>query len=255
MPRSAVLDPEGDPRGGEPYAMSHPSFLLEWADGRILLIDAGMPRADALAFGKPLEWAVDARPIEALGSTAEQLGEARARVRGVLFTHLHTDHVAGVRELCAGRDDRIVVPMTRAQAENSNYTTRPGRRIVDETACLEVSALSEDTVQPVPGFPGVAVVAAGGHTPGSQIVLAEVGGGDAPRRYAFTGDIVNHTEGIRLDLRKPPLYSLLVVPEDETRLGELRRMLAALERDHGYGLLVAHDQRALESSGVPLLRP
>lgn len=251
MPREAVLAPDGDPNAGGPYVMSHPSFVLEWADGRILLVDAGMPRDDALAFGRPVEWASGAGPIAPLGSVAEQLGDAAARVRGVVFTHLHTDHVAGVRELCRERADRITVPMTQAQAENSNYTTRPGRAIVDESTCLEVSALGPTSVQPIPGFPGVAVIAAGGHTPGSQIVLAEVGAGGSTRRYAFVGDIVNHIDGVRLDRGKPLLYRTLIVPEDEVRLGELRRMLAALERDHGYTLLVAHDQRSLESSGVP----
>jgi glyoxylase-like metal-dependent hydrolase (beta-lactamase superfamily II) len=251
MPRAAVLDPDGDPRGADPYVMSHPSFVLEWADGRILLVDAGMPRDDAAAFGAPLEWAAGASPLTPLGSVAEQLGDAASRVSGVVFTHLHTDHVAGARELCAGRPGPIAVPMTRAQAENSNYTTRPGRAIVDETACLAVRALGPDAVQPVPGFPGVALIAAGGHTPGSQIVLAEVGTGDALRRYAFVGDIVNHIDGIRLDRPKPLLYRTLVVPEDEARLGELRRLLAVLEREHAYVLLVPHDQHAIAASGVP----
>src|SRR5215470_8692592 len=38
MPRSAVLDPHRDPNPHAPYVMSHPSFVLEWADGRILLV-------------------------------------------------------------------------------------------------------------------------------------------------------------------------------------------------------------------------
>jgi glyoxylase-like metal-dependent hydrolase (beta-lactamase superfamily II) len=251
MPRSEVLDPDGDPRAAERYVMSHPSFVLEWVDGRILLVDAGMPRDEAIRFGAPLEWAAHAEPIAPIGSVREQLGDAAERVRGVVFTHLHTDHVAGVRELCSLRTDRIAVPTTAAQAERSNYTTRPGSRIIAETECLELKRLGPDTVQPIPGFPGVAVIAAGGHTPGSQIVLAEVGAEGATRRYAFVGDIVNNIDGIRLDRGKPFFYRTFLVPEDETRLGELRRMLATLERTHGYVLLVAHDQLAIESSGVP----
>jgi glyoxylase-like metal-dependent hydrolase (beta-lactamase superfamily II) len=251
MPRSAVLDASRDPNGSEPYTMSFPSFVLEWADGRILLVDAGMPRADAISFGPPAEWVAGADPIAVLGSVGEQLGEASARIGGIVFTHLHTDHVAGVKELCGGRAKPIAVPMTKQQAENSNYSTRPGRKIIDENGCLEVKPLEPAEIQPLPGFPGVALVAAGGHTPGTQLVVAEVGNGDAVRRYAFTGDIVNHIDGIRLDLGKPALYRWLVIPEDDERLGELRRLLAALERDHGFTLLVAHDQRSIEAAGVP----
>jgi glyoxylase-like metal-dependent hydrolase (beta-lactamase superfamily II) len=97
----------------------------------------------------------------------------------------------------------------------------------------------------VPGFPGVHVVAAGGHTPGSQIVVARVG----DQGYVVTGDTVNHLEGVRQDLPKPFLYRLLVVPEWEARQRELRSFLRALE-DQGLRLLVPHDQASLEASGV-----
>lgn len=255
MPRSAVLDSSQDPNGSEPYTMSFPAFVLEWADGRILLVDAGMPRADAITFGPPAEWAAGADPIEPHQSLADGLGAASDRVGAVVFTHLHTDHVAGVKELCGARSKPIAVPMTKQQAENSNYSTRPGRQIIDENTCLEPKALEPAKIQPIPGFPGVALVAAGGHTPGTQLVVAEVGTGDAARRYAFTGDIVNHIDGVRNDLSKPALYRWLVIPEDDERLGELRRLLGTLERDQGFTLLVSHDQRSIEAVGVPPFQP
>jgi hypothetical protein len=43
-PRRAVLDPTNDPTPDATYVMTHPSFVLEWADGRLLLVDAGMTR-------------------------------------------------------------------------------------------------------------------------------------------------------------------------------------------------------------------
>lgn len=74
MPRSAVLDPGRDPTPDAAYVMSHPSFVLEWADGRILLVDAGMTRDEAIAFGKPAEWVAGAEPIAPEESVAERLG-------------------------------------------------------------------------------------------------------------------------------------------------------------------------------------
>ena len=38
MPRSGVLDPGTDPTPDAPYVMTHPAFVLEWADGRLLLV-------------------------------------------------------------------------------------------------------------------------------------------------------------------------------------------------------------------------
>jgi len=42
-PRSMVLEDPLDPGPAAAYIMSHPAFVLEWADGRICLIDSGMP--------------------------------------------------------------------------------------------------------------------------------------------------------------------------------------------------------------------
>jgi glyoxylase-like metal-dependent hydrolase (beta-lactamase superfamily II) len=260
MPRAAVLDPRRDPSPGDPYVMSHPSFVLEWPDGRILLVDAGMDREGALRFGAPIELVSGGSPIEPHASAADQLGPAATRVEGVVFTHLHQDHVGGITALCRGRTTPLRVFMTDAQEHRPNYTTRPGRSLLasvkrgaqgaEDPACVEIVAIGSGGLVPVPGFPGTFVIAAGGHTPGSQIVVASVDGAGGPTTYAFTGDIVNHVAGVDHDVPKPFLYRLVVVPEAEGRQGELRRFLRDLRDEGGVRLLVSHDQRQLEASGV-----
>ncbi len=251
MPRSAVLDSSKDPQPSEPYVMSHPSFVIEWADGRILLVDVGMTRQGAIDFGKPIEWLGGGAPIKPLTSVAERLGDARRRVQGVVFTHLHTDHVGGISELCQERDHPIRVFMTEAQAERPNFTTRPGLNLLRASACVQQERLGASKLMPIPGFDGVFVIAAGGHTPGSQIVVAVIPESASARGYVFTGDIANNTDGITHNIPKPSLYSLLMVPEDAQRLDELRRYLKDLRDGNNFTLLVSHDQAALERSGVP----
>jgi len=251
MPRSAVLDAGRDPHHDQPYMMSHPSFVLEWQDGRILLVDVGMTQEGARAFGKPLEWLGGADPMVPHGSTSETLGTAAPRVAGIVFTHLHTDHVGGILELCQ-RLGSLRVPLTDAQAERTNYTTQPGRTLLAEASCVHLEPVRGGPLFPLPGFPGVFLIDAGGHTPGSQIVLAFVRGPDRTlRRYAFTGDIVNALDGITYDIPKPLLYRTLMVPESESRQAELRGFLKRLHDEVGFELLVSHDQRAIEASGVP----
>lgn len=251
MPRSAVLDPARDPSPDAPYAMSHASFALEWSDGRIFLIDAGMDRESALAFGANLERLGGAGPIEPLGSAADQLGVAASRVAAIAFTHLHTDHTAGVAALCARVGRRIRLVQGELAAERTNYTTRGGARQLAAAPCLDAERL--DAGAPVRGFPGLAVIAAAGHTPCSQIFVAHVRDGAALRTYVFTGDVVNQIDGARRDVPKPALYSLLLVPESTARLARLRSLLQELE-SRGATLLVSHDRLALEASGVPLGR-
>lgn len=251
MPRAAVLDPGSDLAPQEPYVMSHPSFVLRWADRRILLIDTGMTPDDAIAFGKPLEWVAGAQPMQAHGAIADILGKDAAQVAGVMLTHLHTDHVGGLAALCSKRGQPTSLFMTHAQATYTNYTTRPGRKLVEAAGCADVQELPEGGLQPVPGFSGVSVFAAGGHTPDTQVILAWVKGADGARLYALLGDVVNHIDGINHNIPKPFLYRWLMVPEDNTRLGELRVALRRLREEARATLLPAHDQFAIEASGVP----
>jgi len=254
MPRGSVLDAGGDPRPQEGYVMSHPAFVLEWADGRLLLIDAGMTRAQALEFGRPVEWLAGGQPTQVHGSAAEHLGASAARVGGIVFTHLHNDHVGGIAALCAAGGQPLPAFMTRAQAERGNYTTRPGLAALAAADCARPTALDGGALKPVPGFPGVHVIDAGGHTPGSQIILAFVQGPDGVRRYAFTGDIVNALDGVLADVPKPLLYRTVIIPEDGLRQAELRAFLKRLHDEAQFTLVVAHDQRAIEASGVPAYR-
>jgi glyoxylase-like metal-dependent hydrolase (beta-lactamase superfamily II) len=252
MSRGGVLDAGRDPSPDAAYVMSHPSFVLEWADGRILLIDAGMTRDGAREFGRLIEWLGGGGPIEPHAPVAEQLGAARSRVEGAVFTHLHLDHVGGMAELCARDGGPVRVFLGEAQAERPNYTTRAGRRLLDEVGCARIEMLPGTGALALDGFPGVAVIPVGGHTPGSQIVVAHVADASGSRRYVFTGDAVNALDGIRAGVPKPFLYRLLIVPEDEERQRELRLFLADLA-DSGWAPLVSHDELALAQSGVPAL--
>jgi glyoxylase-like metal-dependent hydrolase (beta-lactamase superfamily II) len=251
MPRAAVLDPARDPDPDAPYVMSHPAFVLEWADGRLLLVDVGMDPASARAFGRPLRWLAGAGPIEPLGSAASRLGPAAGRVRGIAFTHLHTDHVAGVAALCEAVSEPVPLFQTRLQAELGNFTTWPGRRQLEAASCLVPRVLDDVPPHEIPGFPGVVAVAAAGHTPGSTLFVVHRRTPEGVARYVLTGDVVNHVDGLRADVPKPPLYSLLVVPESTRRLGDLRRTLRTLWQEHGVQPLVSHDRLQLERSGVP----
>jgi hypothetical protein len=78
----------------------YPAYLVEWSDGRSFLIDAGMDREEATAFGEPIELLLGAEPIEPHGSVAEQLGDAGELIAGAGFTHLHSDHTGGFADLC-----------------------------------------------------------------------------------------------------------------------------------------------------------
>lgn len=254
IPRAGVIDPARDPKANAPYMMTHPAFVLEWADGRMLLIDTGMSRQGAVEFGAPLEQLMGASPIEPLTTVAAALGDAASHVRGLVFTHLHIDHVDGLKELCTKAKQGLQVFMTPAQQDSWTLMTAPGKAVVDQAPCISRVRLGAGAMLRLEGFPGVAVVPAAGHTPGSQLILATTRDRGGPvRRWAFSGDITNTIEAVESDVPKPFLYRMLIVPEDDDRLGELRRYLRALEHDHGFSIVVSHDEGHLRTLGIPAL--
>ncbi|MFP8878870.1 MAG: MBL fold metallo-hydrolase, partial [Myxococcota bacterium] len=250
LPTSGVMDTLDPAEADQPFEMSFPAFVLEWADGRLLLVDAGMDEAGARSFGAPLSAIGLADAMRPHISLADALGDARKRIEGIVFTHLHADHVGGLEALCQSGQVDARVFMTEAQATRPNFTTSGGLEVVRDADCVEIESPLAGALASLPGFAGVGVIAAAGHTPGSQLIVARVGSGPSARNVVFTGDIVNHTQAIALDRGKPLLYRTLLVPEDEPRQSSLRAFLRDLHDREGFDLLVSHDEGALAGAGL-----
>ncbi len=99
---------------------------------------------------------------------------------------------------------------------------------------------------PMPAFPGVVAIAAGGHTPGSTIFAAKVGG----TTWILSGDVTIARQALLDNEPKPLVYSLLILPEAPARLERVRLWLAALDAQPQTVVVVSHDQAALEASGM-----
>ncbi len=224
----------------------HSIFLLEWPDGRRFMIDAGMDEATSEEFGKTVERLFDAEPQKFRADVAEVLGDGIRSVSGVGFTHLHIDHTQGVVPFCRARGAGATVFQTTWQATLHNLNTTDGARLV-ESSCLERSDLGTDMgILEVPGFPGLWMLALGGHTPGSTLFVTRVDG----RLWLFAGDTTNSKADLLSDTGKGFVYSYLLVFENEPRLGNLRRWLAELDSAADVSVVVSHDLRDIESLGI-----
>jgi glyoxylase-like metal-dependent hydrolase (beta-lactamase superfamily II) len=223
--------------------LGHPGVLLSWPDGRRFLIDTGMPPEQAIAFGKPIELVLGADPVEPYGSLADQLGTEANTIEGIAFTHLHSDHTDGLPSLCAAQSSPATVFQTPLQSNELNYTTKLGLKALDTASC-ERRKLAAETIMPIPGFPGLAAVSLGGHTPGSTLYLARVG----QEYWLMSGDITNDKKSLLQDLPKHWLYSTLVVPEDTLRTAQLREYLRELDKNESVTVLPAHDVDGMAAS-------
>ncbi len=225
--------------------LGHTVFLAEWPNGNLFMIDAGMDRANAIEFGRLMETALGAEEAVLHGTVADLLGEATTRVQGVAYTHLHIDHAQGTVPFCELRGAGASVYQTSWQAELHNFNTTTAAAIVADS-CLATGGLTEGKLMEVDGFPGLGVVALGGHTPGSTLFVVAA----KDRIWLLSGDIANSKADLLSNTGKGFLYSYLMVPENTARTEELRQWFAGLDSNVDMTVLVSHDLPDIEASGL-----
>jgi glyoxylase-like metal-dependent hydrolase (beta-lactamase superfamily II) len=214
------------------------------------------PRGDFLVdagFGAGIAAHVQAQPwfarspYQASGTASEQLdvsGYDRRRLRGVLITHSHWDHVSGL--------DQLQVPIwTNAGELRYAAQARDGRvfRTVSQGHQIHQYQFAS---APYLGFPSsydvhgdgsVVVALAGGHTTGSVVVFVTLPAG---KRYAFIGDVAWQLEGVRQPAERPLLMRKLA----DVNPGQVREDLLRVASLAGLMQVVpAHDLSAYE--GIP----
>lgn len=242
-----ALESSSQPMAGR--TLGHTIFLVEWADGRIFMIDAGMDREASVEFGELMRTLQDAGAVRFGGTAADFLGEDVGRVAGVGFTHLHVDHVQGIETFCEARGEGARVYRTRWQAAEHNLHTEDQAAMVARS-CLAPTTLEGGTILTTDDFPGLGIVGLGGHTPGSTLFVVPVDG----TFWLISGDVSNVKANLVGNVGKGFVYSWLIVPEDTARTGELRRWLGALDATPDMEVLVSHDIAATEASGVEVIR-
>lgn len=233
---------------GEERIFGMGPILLQHPQG-VLLVDAG--------FGRNVDAHFRTMPVlmQALSKyekgipAADQFQAAGfdpTRLRGVVLTHAHWDHVSGVEDLRK-------VPVWLPQAEldfirGGNKNSALARSFGD--LAYKVYDFPDG---PYLGFESsfnvfkdgsVVIVPAPGHTPGSVVVFATLASG---RRYALIGDLAWQREGIEIPAERPWLPRRLIGEND----ADTRRALVLMHQLQAAApnltIVPAHDQRVLDT--------
>lgn len=218
-----------------------------------LLIDTGFGRdVDAHFALMPAFFRVTTS-YERTRSAAEQLDAAgydRSRLRGVVLTHAHWDHVSGMGELA--QTPVLVTKAERKFIEEGGFLTAVARSIPAvryETYELDGGAyLGFPASHDVYDDGSVVIVPAPGHTPGSVIVFVTLPGGG---RFAFVGDLVWQLEGILQREERPWLQRTLGDTDEALVRENILRMASLAARFDDLHVVPAHDARAF--AAIPAL--
>jgi glyoxylase-like metal-dependent hydrolase (beta-lactamase superfamily II) len=195
----AALVVAGD--GWSPVPMTMFSYELVYP-GAPLILDTGQPQADAK------DMTFDATAFARMSAALNRAGT-------IVVTHEHDDHIGG---FLAQPNARALLSQARFTAEQVASAAKYGAS-VPKSFFAGYRPIAYDRYLAI--APGVVLIRAPGHTPGSQMVYVETATGN---EYLFTGDVAWHMRNIDF-VRERPWGMTLILGEDH---GEVLSELAAL---------------------------
>jgi glyoxylase-like metal-dependent hydrolase (beta-lactamase superfamily II) len=198
------------------------------AGDRSVIIDTGFSRASAEAMG-----------VDSYDDAAQmRVNNAMRQAAAIVVTHEHLDHIGGVLE---APDWRALLPKALITGEQFDHPeiTKPINWPSGSRAAFK--PLRYDGVRAI--APGVALVKAPSHTPGSQLVFVQLANG---REYLFMGDISSMDRNWRETRARSRLIGDVLVDEDRGAVfGWLTAFKALATANPELILVPSHDGPAI----------
>jgi glyoxylase-like metal-dependent hydrolase (beta-lactamase superfamily II) len=221
---------ESDGVDGAPHVRIYqvtPVFQVRYHQGWVM-VDAGYDHEQAGNTGTFFE---------------DRYNQILAALRGarlIVITHEHGDHVGTLVLPAVARDVAFKTMLTKQQEQTLVFKPRPGARLDAATARR---FLVVDYERALPIAPGVVLIRAPGHTPGSQMVYVKLASG---REMILVGDVVWHMAGIEMQHQKPDSTSAQM-REDRTTLEQQVAWLKTTVEPAGVAIAVSHDGTELQA--------
>jgi len=202
-------------------------FQLRFADGWIM-VDAGMDPE------------VSGDSSAAYRAAHEVVQRALRGARTIVVTHEHHDHVAGVIRSPALR---MIAPKTllnRAQVRTLQDRPNVPQIRLDSVSAGAYLVVDFDFLLPL--TPGVVLVRAPGHTPGSQLVYVRL---DSGKEVLLIGDVAWSMAGVEQRRQKPDSISK-DIGEDSAAIQAELDWLNRVNSTTSVAIANSHDDRWLK---------
>lgn len=217
-----------------PYTMARTSFQLSGPTGSVI-IDSGMDKELAAGLQRDGQSEYDEA---AYGRVIAAMGNAQR----VAVTHEHPDHIGGVARF----------PVPERLAERLTLTTKqfeslrlfaPGGVVSPAFADAQII----DPQAPVRIAPGVVMIPAAGHTPGSVMFYARLWNG---REVLFLGDVAWSLSNVRAPAVRPRAVQdfFMKPPEQRDRVSaQIRALHELAKKEPALVMIPSHDEAHLEA--------
>jgi glyoxylase-like metal-dependent hydrolase (beta-lactamase superfamily II) len=220
-----------------PSVQARTAFQVVYADATVM-VDAGMDQQVHRFFGRGVE-----EPY--YSDAARQVERAVRDARLIVVTHEHGDHVGGVISTPVATDLAAKTILTKTQVQV--LVTAPQMPEIALTEQMARRYVVVDYERYLPISPGMVLIKAAGHTPGSQMVYVALESG---REFLLIGDTAWHMDSVRLMRGKDAPW----VTEDQAAVSDQLAWLndvARTERD--LFIVASHDDEQhaeLRRSGI-----
>jgi glyoxylase-like metal-dependent hydrolase (beta-lactamase superfamily II) len=201
-----------------------PVFQIRYKDGWIM-VDGAMDRAMATR-----------NPKTQFNDSAYARIQAALRGAGLIVaTHEHLDHVGTLVKSSIAAEIAPHTLFTRQQIETMVSSPKIAFISLDSAAARRYLVVDYDRLLPI--APGVVLIRAAGHTPGSQMVYVRLANG---REIMLIGDVAWLHLGVQVQNQKPDSVSQKL-HEDRVAIAQQLAWLKYSVEGSGITVVVSHD--------------
>jgi len=169
-----------------------------------------------------------------------QVETALEKANLIVITHEHVDHVQPLVKSSIADQVAPHTLLTREQVETLLTKPKVAFTSMDSSQVSRYLVVEYDRALPI--APGVVLIKAAGHTPGSQMVYVKLASG---KEMILVGDIAWRVLGIDTQRQKPDSTSRFM-SEDRTAIGKQLAWLKDLQ-SQGISVVVSHDGTQLQA--------